>query len=706
MFERRKLRYLNAMTTVSLPVGHEAQSRALHVLTSARIVIPSLVVISFVVRFLASLERATPRYLPDEYLYGQFARSLAQGEGIAILGQPTVFYSILQPLLTAPFWLVDDVLASYRLTQAFNAAAMALAVVPVVMLARRLSLSRAATLWCALATAAAPGGLYSGYVTADALAFLVALFAIDAGVRALVTPTLGSQAGFVGLAGLAAFARFQYVVLVPVAMAAALTLERGRPMRAARRYPFLAGLLALGLVGGLVAGRSVLGRYETVAGFGVSAGTLGWAGSTGLLLLLSVGAATAPGGGAWLLHRVRVGRSDARTAFASLALTLLVALVGVSAVISTDTGSERFFERYLLLGVPLIALAFALWITEGRPDRVIALGLAVLLIVVVARLPLSGYATGQGLAGSPTLLAIGRLTQSVGIGNASLLAALVATLAALVSILATARSNVAWLAASLSLALLVTASVGAQLADAAASRGLVGKAFADHPNWVDRAGVEHVLLVQTPWSGGLNAMLAAGWNRSVTGAMSLGGLIETFDGLGDPLELRSNGTLVAAGRTVTRPVLFATSGTAVAFGAGARVTEDRLFTLAVPRGAIRLTAFAAGVRADGSFAPFGRIHAFPEAAGTCRVTIVDVRLPVGFPSVTLRTTDIDGTRRRILLTPAHRRGALSISSAPGHGRWLDYRAVDAHGRPLPTTAGAIGAAKMRTRAGDCGGYHG
>src|SRR5512135_1630553 len=99
-------------------------------------VLSLLVAASAVVRGAAALARQTPMYFPDEYLYSELGRSLATAGRPLVRGQHATFPALLQPILTAPAWLLGDIADSYHAIQLANALAMSLAAVPVFLLAR------------------------------------------------------------------------------------------------------------------------------------------------------------------------------------------------------------------------------------------------------------------------------------------------------------------------------------------------------------------------------------------------------------------------------------------------------------------------------------------------------------------------------------------------------------------------------------------
>src|SRR5438105_6214255 len=220
--------------TTTRPALQLARVRALPL----RLGLPLLVGASFAFRLAAALAHATPLYFPDEYIYGAIARSIATTGRPAVRGASAHFPALLEPLLAAPFWLTGNAELAYRLTQGMNALAMSLAAIPVFLLCRRLGLSAAFGLGAAAIAVAAPDLLFANFVLADPIAYPLALTAVWLGVRALDRPTPRAQILFTVVAGLAAFARIQYVVLPAAFACAALVLDR---RRAARSYwPFAA----------------------------------------------------------------------------------------------------------------------------------------------------------------------------------------------------------------------------------------------------------------------------------------------------------------------------------------------------------------------------------------------------------------------------------------------------------------------------------
>ncbi len=95
----------------------------------------AIVGVSFVVRTVVAWLQAMPSLFPDEYTYASIGRSIAESGRPLIRGASPHFPALLEPILTAPAWLIGDVDTAYRLVQAIGALAMSLAAVPVFLLA-------------------------------------------------------------------------------------------------------------------------------------------------------------------------------------------------------------------------------------------------------------------------------------------------------------------------------------------------------------------------------------------------------------------------------------------------------------------------------------------------------------------------------------------------------------------------------------------
>ena len=257
---------------------------------------------------------------------------------------------------------------AFRLTPALNALAMSLAAIPVYLLARRLGLGAGLALGAAALAVASPDLLFASFLLADPIAYPLVLTALYLGVRALEKPTWRAQVAFVLVAGLAAFARIQYAVLPLAFLAAALLVERGR----VRRYWPTFALLALPVLAVVVLGPSrVLGYYAGVGHDHVPAlAALKWAAIDTMMLAYSAG---------WILSPERSSGSRSRLPARAPASSGRSARwrsssaggVFVEAAIYAARGSTRYQERYLFALLPLVALAFGLYVKRGWPHRLV-----------------------------------------------------------------------------------------------------------------------------------------------------------------------------------------------------------------------------------------------------------------------------------------------------------------------------------------------
>src|SRR5688500_10260197 len=220
-----------------------------------------------IVRWLASLAHSVPYYVADEYVYSTLARGIAEHGRPVVRGSTVAFPALLEPLLTSPFYALAGIETAFRLTQALHALEMSLAAVPVFLLARRLGLSGSVSLACAAVAITSPALFWGSFTLADPLGYVLALTAVYTAVRALSEPRLSTQAAFVAAAGLATFARTQYVVLFAVLPAAALVVERGSVRRVVRQQWLTVGMTAAALLGLVVAAASgALGPYSAWIG--------------------------------------------------------------------------------------------------------------------------------------------------------------------------------------------------------------------------------------------------------------------------------------------------------------------------------------------------------------------------------------------------------------------------------------------------------
>lgn len=632
-------------------------------------VLGALVGLSACARWLFALAHTTPVYFPDEYIYSALARSLAEGEGVAIRGEPAGFPALLQPLLNAPFWLFEDPAVAYRLGQALNAVAMSLAAIPVYLIARRLRLSHGLSLACAGVALLSPNFFYVAYLLGEPIAYPLVLASVYFGMRVVAEPTRGVQVALVACSGLAAFARVQFLVLPLVFVVAAVGLDR----EMLRRLRLTLALFALPLLGALALGPGrVLGYYSRVGDLELHPlEMVHWAGIDLMLLAYSSGWLLVPGALVGLLYAFGRSRPREERAFAAIATLLTGALLVEAAAYAANApeqvGGGRFQERYLMTILPLVAPAFCLWVARGAPGRRAVALLSLALLVLSARVPLAGFTSETGRQDSPFLLALWWLERRIGYDDGSLvLAAAVAALSLLGVALAFRPRHAAPVGLAAAAILVGAASAGATAFDADNAPKVRGTYLPADARWVDHAGLGEVTYLQTPGGPRELAFSQLFWNRSIGEVVRLpeGNTIDAFH---QPfVRVAGDGTLVHEGRSLRTAILIPRFSVFADFRGATRVAQTATFDLWRPEGTPQLELLVAGQYFDGWLADEGWIEVRPTRAGTL---VLPLSLPMQAPAVRLRFTGDES--RTVELDPgASRRVNFDV---PAGGVWrVDY----------------------------------
>lgn len=583
---------------------------------------------SFVVRTALAWLRATPALFPDEYIYASIGRSLASSGRPQIRGASAHFPALLEPILTAPAWLIGDVGIAFRVVQGIGALAMSLAAVPVYILARRLDVSHRLALGVAALAVLVPDLLYASFVTSEPFAYPLVLAAVAAGTVALAKPTRRAQLAFVAFAGLACLARAQLAVLPIVFFLAALVLGlRERRVRSALREQFLPlGIFLLPLLALPAAGPShVLGYYRSVLHLHLHPiATLRWVGWDAMVLAYASGWIIVPGAllGLWLALRRPASRVE--RAFAVVVVLLAAALLAEAGLLQGNAagqaavyGANAIKERYVFYLVPLLGLCFALYAKRGWPARLPHLALAAGLLVLSVRVPLSGFAVASTLSSSPILFAVFWLRLKLGsAGNAASLVAAAVGLLSVVAVLASRRPRLGTpLALGLALVATSAASAGAVALDVQSTTKLRRATLPADPSWVDEAHVGPVTLLQS-FSGGRGFSLQElFWNRSITRVALLPGA-SPFDSFRtEQVHVAADGSLSIDGRALGGPLLVDTSGSTVRLQGARLIRTAPTAALWIPdaSGRPRLSLYALGRYADGWLANSGLIVVWPDA---------------------------------------------------------------------------------------------
>ncbi len=583
-------------------------------LNAARL-LAGIVGLSFAVRAVLAWLRSTPVYFGDEYLYSSLGRSLAESGRPLVRGQAANFPALLEPLLTAPAWLVGDVGTAYHLAQMIGALAMSLAAVPVYWLARRLGLKTGVALGIAALSLALPDLIYSSWIVAEPFAYPLALASVAAAVAALERPSKRSQLAFVAFAGLAAFARIQFVVLPACFLGAILLVGlRERRMRSALREQALPlALFAAPLIVALAVGPSrVLAYYQGVIHVGLDPlALLKGTGMNLFVLLYASGFVLVPGAILGLVLLLARPRTRGELAFG--AMTLLVA-----AFLLVEAGLfgalEQAQERYVFYVVPLSALCFGLYASRGWPWRIYHALIAAGVVTVASAVPLAGYAAADEKAHSALLYGVFRIEQWLGTpGNGSIAVALAGTVALVVLVACSVRTRIAT-PAGIALAVLLSGGFAAAgvIFDQENARSVRHAFLPADPSWVDHANVGDVALLRNIAGVRGGAYQQLFWNRSVKELLLMPGAPEIDPFRADRVQIADDGSLMVGDRPLTSALLVDEHAVTTVFSGAEKVASAPGYTLYRPVGRPRLALYFLARYDDGWMGDRGTINLWPR----------------------------------------------------------------------------------------------
>ncbi len=660
------------MDVVTRRVGVSARTVPFALSTFA--LLAGIVGVSALVRFLLALSHPTPLFFADEYIYSTLAHELATTGRPTIRGEAASFPALLEPILTAPFWLFGDAGVALRLTQALNAVAMSLAAVPVFLLARKLDLAKGFALAAAVITVLVPDLFYVAYILAEPIAYPLVLGAVYVGVRALDRPTFWNQAGFMALAGLATFARIQFIVLPVAFVVAALIARTGF-----RRLKLTFGLFALAAIP--VAAKGV-GYYSGIADFHVDpSALLHWFAVDSMLLAYAAGWLVVPGA-LVVLARPRPG---IERAFAALTVCFAAGLFLEAVLFATNADRApggRFQERYLFTLIPLLLLAFGLSLGRGGRVRGAIALIAAVLVAVSARFPLAGWVDDHGRQDSPMLMGVYRLSEGVGYSSASLLVAGSVALLAGLAVAVAYRPRLAVPAVAAMGVLLALVGYGAWSLDSRYAQRARETYFPADARWIDNADVGDVTLVNTPGSRRELPLEQMFWNRSIDQLARLRGADGPDKFSAPRVVIRRDGALLVEGRPLRRALLLNEYGVTAELSGAVSVSDNGLFELWRPVGTPRLRLLAGGRFYDGWLANSGFVRVWGPA-GTLRLRLA---LPEQAPSsrVVFRW---QGRSRVVVVEPGSSRLVeFSVPRGPWTIRWKGPLNYLPDGRPVSVRA--------------------
>jgi hypothetical protein len=642
---------------------------------------------SFVVRAGAAFGKATPDYYPDEYMYAELGRSFAESGRPLIRGAESSFPALLQPLLTAPAWVIGDVADGYRLIQVLGALAMSLAAVPVFLLAVRLSLSRGIALGCAALSVALPALIYTSGVLAEPFAYPLFLAAVCAGTIALADRSRRAGIAFVLLTGLAAFARVQFAVLPACFLLSVLVVGiRGPSLRRELRAHALPIALLVAPLPLLLASPHRVGMYAGVLELDLDPLPLArHIGTNAMGLMYGSGWILVPGACLGIALALTRARSRVELAFGALSLTATAALV-LQASLYGDV--DRIQERYIFYAAPLLVIAFGLLLARGWPWRKAHALLAAAAIVLSMLVPLSGYAASFGKVQSPFLFGVAGLEQVLtDPGTSSLVVAIVVAALSAAAVGASLRPRPgAVVVLGLALAFCAAASTFATRFDVHNSQKIRESYLPAERSWIDRSGLSDVALVQG-FAPRTETAAQLFWNRSVDTVLLLPDAAAPDSFAADRVPVARDGTLRVAGRPVRRPLLVDEWGSLVELRGARAVASAPSYRLWRPTGTPRLALRFEGYFRDGWLAPHGEVSVWPatpagrlEGAVTLEVTAhpdlsraATLRVsPPGERPIQLRL--VPGTSRRLEL-PVCARGPWHARFETDWSSWLRGRFI-------------------------------
>jgi hypothetical protein len=570
---------------------------------------------SFVIRAVLGWFRETPLYLGDEYLYASLGRSLAESGRPLVRGHAADFPALLQPILTAPAWLFGDVEIGYHLAQTIGALVMALGAIPAYWLARRLGLGTKISLGLAALAVALPDLVFGSWIVAEPIAYPLVLAAVAAAVVAVAAPSRRTQVLFVVLAGLAAFARIQFVLLPGCFLGAVVLVGlRERRLRPALREQLLPlALLAVPVAAAIVLGPSrVLAFYSGVIDVDLDPVALVVRSGRNLLVLLyASGFVLVPGALLGLGLAIMRPRTRAELAFGALTLLLALVLLVEAGLFGA---SDLPQERYLFYVLPLAAICFGLYASRGWPYRLQHSLLAAGAVTVAAVVPLSGYAAADEKMHSPLLYGTYRVEQWLGSpGDGSLAIALVATLAVAALVASTFRPRIATaVGLGLAVSLCLGYSTAATVFDLESTSSARHAFFGRDPSWIDHARLGHVTLLRNVGGQRGASFQQLFWNRSLTDIALMPGATEIDPFPVATVSVASDGTLLVGARPLTGPLLVDENAVTMRLRGARKVASAPGFWLYRPVGRPRVSLLFVGRYHDGWLSNQGIVRIWPR----------------------------------------------------------------------------------------------
>ncbi len=479
---------------------------------------------------------STPWLFSDELIHSELAKNLAGGSLFEIRGEH-VNITYAYPLVLAPAWLLPSLASTFAAAKAIDVALVSAAALPVFLWGRRM-LTPTGAAAAAVLTLLLPQLALSSALMQENLAFPAFLLAVLALGLVLEEPTPRRQMLLVAAIALAATARFELLILVPIVPTAVVLARASARRLAGVLVPTVGVIVAMITFAAIQPSRlqKTLQTFpETSAGYSVG-GVLKWLVRSLAELDLSTGAI--PLVALVLLTAARgASRRPGERAFLAVTWSCLLWFL----VLGGLSGSWEPFglkERYVFYVQPLLLLALVLWVERGGARRWRALLPAVgVLALAVGFLPLDSLLTAPSRAGNALGIELfKRLGDAIGFGG-GLKAVLVVAVVSLpiVAVLAARRRRQLAVVGLVALFLAMSSVLAARLVDDQARAVAQTAVLPSDRSWVDSAvgkGANVVLLntanfmpetlrgdffsIWVPW------WETQFWNRSARTVYSLG----------------------------------------------------------------------------------------------------------------------------------------------------------------------------------------
>jgi len=357
----------------------------------------AIVSVAAAVRVLLVRAETEPKVLPDEFIYTQLAKNIAQHGMPLLRGHFEIGYSVLYPLFLSPAYrFASDGAAAFAAVKTMNAVVMALTAVPAYALARRV-LSQGWSLGLAAFVVLEPWMAYASLTMTEAL-FLPAFTAFAFGLALMLErPTVRRQLLVLFALALLVGIRPQALVLAgSIAVAVALkALLAGSGREVVRDHSVVFGGLALGLFAALIAvaaGAALPAGKEAGPLLTVAYNPLGlakWTLWNLAIYELGLGVVALAAFPLALRGLLRRSAPDRERSLGIAALTLVAGLlVSVTALSSSQYGLGILHERNLFYATPLVLVCLAHWLASGlQRTKRLALAGAAAAVMLPAVLP-------------------------------------------------------------------------------------------------------------------------------------------------------------------------------------------------------------------------------------------------------------------------------------------------------------------------------